>query len=26
VEVFQFEEGPDVIATKSLEYLKKTFV
>jgi sugar phosphate isomerase/epimerase len=25
VEVFQFEEGADVIATKSLAYLKKTF-
>jgi sugar phosphate isomerase/epimerase len=25
VEVFKFEEGPDVIATKSLEYLKQTF-
>lgn len=25
VEVFQFEEGPDVIAGKSIEYLKKTF-
>jgi len=26
VEVFNFDEGPDVIATKSLEYLKKVFV
>ncbi len=26
VEVFKFEEGPEVIATKSIEYLKKTFV
>jgi sugar phosphate isomerase/epimerase len=25
VEVFQFEEGPEMIATKSLEYLKKCF-
>lgn len=25
VEVFNFEEGPEVIATRSLEYLKKTF-
>ena len=25
VEVFNFEEGPDVIATKSLEYLKESF-
>ena len=25
VEVFNFEEGPEVIATKSLEYLKDTF-
>ncbi len=25
VEVFTFEEGPEVIATKSLEYLKKVF-
>jgi sugar phosphate isomerase/epimerase len=25
VEVFNFDEGPEVIATKSLEYLKKTF-
>ncbi len=25
VEVFQFEEGPEVIATKSIEYLKQTF-
>ena len=25
VEVFNFKEGPKVIATKSLEYLKKTF-
>jgi len=25
VEVFKFEEGAEVIATKSLEYLKKTF-
>ena len=25
VEVFNFEEGPEVIATKSIEYLKKTF-
>jgi sugar phosphate isomerase/epimerase len=26
VEVFNFDEGPEVIATKSLEYLKTTFV
>ncbi|HYV27030.1 MAG TPA: sugar phosphate isomerase/epimerase family protein [Candidatus Eisenbacteria bacterium] len=26
VEVFSFDEGPEIIATKSLEYLKKTFV
>jgi len=25
VEVFKFEEGPEVIATKSIEYLKRTF-
>ena len=25
VEVFSFDEGPEIIATKSLEYLKKTF-
>lgn len=25
VEVFKFEEGPEVIASRSLEYLKKTF-
>lgn len=25
VEVFKFEEGPEVIATKSLEYLKQSF-
>jgi sugar phosphate isomerase/epimerase len=25
VEVFNFEEGPEVIATKSIEYLKKVF-
>jgi len=25
VEVFNFDEGPEVIATKSLEYLKKAF-
>ncbi len=25
VEVFKFEEGPEVIASKSLEYLKQTF-
>lgn len=25
VEVFKFDEGPEVIATKSLEYLKKAF-
>jgi len=25
VEVFKFEEGAEVIATKSLEYLKKVF-
>lgn len=25
VEVFDFQEGPEVIATKSIEYLKKTF-
>jgi len=25
VEVFNFEEGPEAIATRSLEYLKKTF-
>jgi len=25
VEVFKFEEGPEMIATKSLEYLKRTF-
>ena len=25
VEVFDFTEGPEVIATKSLEYLKRTF-
>ncbi len=25
VEVFNFEEGPETIATKSLEYLKRTF-
>ena len=25
VEVFTFEEGPEVIATQSLAYLKKTF-
>ena len=25
VEVFKFEEGPEAIATKSLEYLQKTF-
>ena len=25
VEVFKFEEGPEVIATKSIEYLRKTF-
>ncbi len=25
VEVFNFDEGPEVIATQSLEYLKKTF-
>jgi len=25
VEVFKFEEGPEVIATKSLEYLKRVF-
>jgi sugar phosphate isomerase/epimerase len=26
VEVFKFEEGAEVIATKSIEYLKRTFV
>jgi sugar phosphate isomerase/epimerase len=26
VEVFNFDEGPEVIASKSIEYLKKTFV
>jgi len=26
VEVFNFDEGPEVIATKSLDYLKATFV
>jgi sugar phosphate isomerase/epimerase len=26
VEVFKFEEGPEVIATRSLEYLKQAFV
>ena len=26
VEVFKFEEGPEVIATKSIEYLKRVFV
>jgi sugar phosphate isomerase/epimerase len=26
VEVFKFEEGPEAIATQSLEYLKRTFV
>jgi sugar phosphate isomerase/epimerase len=26
VEVFKFEEGPEVIATKSLEYLRRVFV
>ena len=26
VEVFSFDEGPEVIATKSIEYLRKTFV
>jgi sugar phosphate isomerase/epimerase len=26
VEVFNFDEGPEVIATKSLEYLKRVFV
>jgi sugar phosphate isomerase/epimerase len=26
VEVFKFEEGPEVIATRSIEYLKKVFV
>jgi sugar phosphate isomerase/epimerase len=25
VEVFKFEEGPEAIATQSLDYLKKTF-
>jgi sugar phosphate isomerase/epimerase len=25
VEVFKFEEGPEVIATRSLEYLRRTF-
>ena len=25
VEVFKFEEGPEVIASKSLEYLKRAF-
>ena len=25
VEVFNFDEGPEVIATRSLEYLKRTF-
>ena len=25
VEVFKFEEGPEAIATRSLEYLKKVF-
>src|SRR5439155_10649443 len=25
VEVFKFEEGPETIATKSIEYLKKVF-
>jgi hypothetical protein len=25
VEVFKFDEGPEVIATRSIEYLKKTF-
>jgi sugar phosphate isomerase/epimerase len=25
VEVFKFDEGPEVIATKSLEYLRRTF-
>ena len=25
VEVFNFDEGPEVIATKSLEYLKRVF-
>lgn len=25
VEVFRFEEGPEIIATRSLEYLKKSF-
>ena len=24
VEVFKFEEGPEAIATRSLEYMKKT--
>jgi sugar phosphate isomerase/epimerase len=26
VEVFKFEDGPEVIATESLEHLKKVFV
>jgi len=26
VEVFKFEEGPEAIATKSLNYLQQTFV
>ena len=25
VEVFNFDEGPEAIATRSLEYLKRTF-
>jgi len=25
VEVFNFDEGPEIIATKSFEYLKRTF-
>jgi sugar phosphate isomerase/epimerase len=25
VEVFKFDEGPEVIATRSLEYLRRTF-
>ena len=25
VEVFKFEEGPEVIATKSIEYLRQSF-
>jgi len=25
VEVFNFDEGPEAIATRSLDYLKKTF-